>query len=386
MIRNIIIKRILKSTVFRVLTTINKIVPKRNDTIILYSANKGITFNLQPLFNYLIENKYNTKYKIICGIESMKYKGEQYDNVYYVTHLRAIFLFMRSAHVFYTAGQIPIKPSDNQIVIHMNHGITDLKTVGALTKINNGDEYFFSYIIASSPIYVPIVAEEYLCSEDKVKIASEPMIDRILNPCNKYNFGGFKKVLLWTPTFRQSDYIGYDDSKQEELLPLFKENTYTELNEKLRKIDCLLLVKLHPEQNLIGYKQLIYSNLRIYNHEDFIKSGYNLYDLMAQVDGMLGDYSSTCFQFLLTDKPLAFVIPDFDEYSEKRGFVFENPKDYMPGWKIYTKQEFWNFLNDFSEGKDEYIEERLRIKNIIHFYQDGNSCERILKIGNINLD
>lgn len=50
--------------------------------------------------------------------------------------------FLQAGHVFYTAGQLPIKPAKTQCVIHMRHGNEDFKSMGANTNINNGDEFF----------------------------------------------------------------------------------------------------------------------------------------------------------------------------------------------------------------------------------------------------
>jgi len=384
MIKNEFLKKMLKGSIFKVISNVNKLVKKNDEIILLHMGNKALGFNLEPLYKYLIDNRYNEKCKIVCSVENKKYFRECPNNVSYVDHKKAIVCFLKSKHVFYTAGQLPIKPSKEQIVIHMNHGITDYKTMGALTKIGNGDEFFFTYMIASSPIYVPIIAKEYLCTEDNIKICNEPMIERILNPIDSYDFSEYKKVLLWVPTFRQSDYLGYDDSANEELLPMFSEESYEYLNGILSEKNILFLVKIHPSQSTKNYRKTLFSNLKIYSHEDFEKLGMNLYDLMSQVDGLIGDYSSASLQFLLTDKPLAYIIPDFEEYKEKRGFVFENPKEYMPGHIITTRREFEQFLNDFSENVDVYEKQRAKAKNLIHTYQDVRSCERLVEISRIN--
>lgn len=384
MLKNTKLKKFLKSTIFKAISFINRFLPKKDNIILLHMGNKWIGFNLFPLYDYLILNHFNEKYTIVCSVEAKEYFEKPEYQVIYVTHMQAIKWFLKARHVFYTAGQLPIKPSKKQIVIHLNHGISDYKTIGALTKINNGDEFFFTYMIASSPLYVPIIMKAYLCKEENVKICSEPMVDRILNPLCKYDFSKYNKVLLWVPTFRQSDYLGYDDSSHEDLLPLFCESEYHKINELLIKYNILMITKIHPSQSIKHYKKTMLSHLKIYSHEDFIKDGYNLYDLMAQVDGLIGDYSSVSLQFLLTNKPLAYVIPDFKEYEEKRGFVFDNPKEYMPGHLITSVEGFIQFLQDFSAEKDIYQEERIKIKNLIHTYQDGNSCERILCISQIH--
>ena len=62
MLRNTMIKKILKSTVFKGISAVNKWCQKKDNLILLYSGNKGITYNLAPLLQYLIDNRYNIKY------------------------------------------------------------------------------------------------------------------------------------------------------------------------------------------------------------------------------------------------------------------------------------------------------------------------------------
>lgn len=384
MIRNVRLKKVLKSTVFRIISLVNKIIPKKNNYIMLYSGNKGIDFNLLPLKKYLIENRYNVNNKIICGIESMKYSVN--DSCKYVNHFKSIFYFLHTKHVFYTAGQLPIKPSKDQIVIHLQHGTT-FKTCGLLTKINNGDEMFFSKCVATSDIYKKIYSRAFNCKVDDVIINSEPVTDIFFNnKYKKYNLGEFSKVILWVPTFRQSDYLGYNDSDSEELLPLFCENDYEELNEFLKKLNFKLIVKIHPSQELTKYNKLRFSNLDILSSNDFKDSGMELYNLLPQIDLLLADYSSVFLQFLLIGKPIAFVVPDIEEYMRKRGTVFNNYDEIMAGEIIKNKKDFYKFFMDFSNGIDNYEILRKKAKEIIHKFDDGHSCERLIEYSRIKLE
>lgn len=380
MIKNVILKKILKESVFRIISLLNKVVPKRDDIILLYSGNKGISFNLLPLKRYLLNNGYDKNNLIVCGIEDSKYADD--DNCRYVDHLSSIFYYMRAKHVFYTAGQLPIKPSKTQCVLHLQHGIS-FKTCGSLTKINNGDEFYFTACIATSDIYKPIYSKAFKCDESNIIINSEPVTDIFWGGYFKYDLGTFDKILLWTPTFRQSDYLGYDDSTIEELLPAFKEDDYEELNGFLAKLNFKLIVKIHPSQDLSRYKKLKFSNLEILSNKDFEVRGMELYNLLPQVDLLIADYSSIFLQFLLLDKPICFVIPDIDVYGLRRGFVFDDPESYMPGKKIKSKEEFYDYILEFAYGKDEYKNEREKVKKIIHKYRDGKSCERLIGISEI---
>lgn len=382
MLNNVKIKKMLKSTIYKPLTQLNKVLPKKTNWIMLYIPSMGLRHNLKPLLDYLIENEYNKKYKIICAIEDLSFKGREAENVFYISKVKAQLVFMFCRHVFYTAGQIPIKPSSTQIVIHMNHGTSDLKAMGALTNINNGDEFFFTYILVPSEIYVPIVSAEYLCDEKNVKVCGEPMTDALFNKKMKYELGNYKKIIVWLPTFRQSKDLNYSDSS-ESLLPMFQMEDYDALNEYLKKYDFLLVVKLHTSQDTEGISTEKYSNILLLTNDQFVKRNFDLYELLPQTDALIGDYSSVSLQYLLLDKPLAFVVPDMEEYKEKGGFCFENPEDYMPGPIIKEKQQLYRFFDDIYFEKDEYIEERNRVRNIIFKYQDGENSKRVLELSDI---
>lgn len=61
------------------------------------------------------------------------------------------------------------------------------------------------------------------------------------------------------------------------------------------------------------------------------KKQIKLYELIGISDGLLSDYSSVAVDYLLLDRPLGYVLADYNIYKEKRGFVFEDPLEYMPG-------------------------------------------------------
>ncbi len=381
MIKNVFVKRVLKRTIFPVLTLVNKVIPKDDNIIFLYSANKGIQHNLIPLKEYLIDNRYDKKYKIICGIESLKYK--EADGLCYINRVKSIFQFMRSKHVYYTTGQIPIKPSKKQIVIHLDHGTTSIKTGNLLTNIHNGDDFFFTYYTVPSEIYIPVVKKEFLCEDKNIVINGEPVMDILCNNIHKFSLNKDVKHGLWAPTFRQSDYLGYNDSAQEELLPMLKEEDYEELNEILKHNHIELVVKLHPAQNLTDYDKLEYSNLHIYSDEDFKNKGYDLYNYMKELDFLIGDYSSVYLEFMVLDKPLAFAIPDLEEYAEKRGFIFDDIERYMPGDKLTKKEDLYQFIKKMADGRDDYAEERRTVCKMVHHYRDDKNCKRCLELSGI---
>ena len=375
----------LKGSVFPFISTINRLVPKSERRVLLYIPNKRFVFSLGPLKKYLIENGYDKKYKISYGYLDMEKYGE-WKWIERLAMIKSIFTFMVSRHVFYTAGQLPIKPSKNQIVIHLQHGNATFKPLGKLANIDNGDEFFFTYMAATSDYYVPIRAKEYDCPESCVKVVGDAMADALLKaPRGVYDFSAFNKVLVWAPTFRNSDFMGFKDSNLDTLVPLFDSNDYPELNNLLAKYNIRLIVKLHPIQTAPEGTQRHFSHLSIYSNDEFASSGYDWYTLIANSDGLIGDYSTVSMQYLLLDRPEAFVVPDIDDYGGNRGFVFEHPEDYMGGHIIKTKEEFIQFITDFANGNDVYRDKRHWVCDQVFKYKDANCCERVVELSEMSL-
>ena len=84
--------------------------------------------------------------------------------------------------------------------------------------------------------------------------------------------------------------------------------------------------------------------------------------------------------YVLRDKPLAFVLEDEELYKESRGFVFEPLKDYLPGKELYNFEDMKLFLKNVADGLDPSEEKRYKMLPLMHSHQDGNSCKRILEL------
>ena len=67
----------------------------------------------------------------------------------------------------------------------------------------------------------------------------------------------------------------------------------------------------------------------------------------------------------------------------KYGFCVDNPDFFMTGSRIYTLEDMIHFIRNVSENKDEFRKERQNLCNWLHEYQDGHSCERIVKFLNL---
>ena len=127
------------------------------------------------------------------------------------------------------------------------------------------------------------------------------------------------------PTFRKSVDFSRMDSTSELALgvPILKDReSCNELNTFLAANNALLIVKIHPMQDLTTVKIKDMSNILVLDANTVKQRGVDNYHLMKDVDALISDYSSAAYDFLHADKPIAYTLDDAEDY--KLGFLFEN--------------------------------------------------------------
>lgn len=382
MITNKRIRKLLM-ILFKFLEGINNILKKNSNQIVMYS-NLGFRDNTRALFDFLIENKYNNKYKIICSLNDYKkYKDSNIINVKYVSNITGIYYFLTSKYFFYSFGKYPIKPSKEQLVINLWHG-SPLKKIGNLEEGKENIDYnYFTYILSTSELFSGIMQRSFNCREEQIFICGQPRNDLFFKD-KPHSPDKSKKIVVWLPTFRRSEKLNEDNSTDTSDIPIFTSK------EKLKNLDNFLIernmqliLKLHPMQALDKVHSDNYMNIEILSDEDINSRSIHLYKLLAYSDALITDYSSVYFDYLLLDRPIGFTVNDIGLYSKRRGLVFDNPEDYMPGPKIHNEEEFCEFINNIYIEHDDYELERKRINCLVNAYKDGDNCTRILKFTGI---
>ncbi|AOO74997.1 hypothetical protein LCW_02415 [Latilactobacillus curvatus] len=368
--------------IFHYAQFINNIIPKNSKLIVLYS-NLGFRDNVKVFFDYLVEEKYNEKYTIVC-VSNNFYDSDsrKYKNVKYVGVVAGLIYFFRARFFFYCFGKYPIKPSRNQVIVNFWHGMP-IKKIGNLESGKEKVDYnFFTYIIAYSNFFKKIMKDSFKASEEQILIDEAPRNTLLINPKTQYKFNqNMKKHVVWLPTYRDSADSKSTEGNTNDLLPLMKDkNDLLDLDIRLNKLECELLIKLHPLQKENIPSNLKLSNITFINDADLVHQKVELYDLLGRSDGLITDYSSVSIDYLLTDKPIGYCIYDIDEYASSRGFNFKNIKDVMSGPFILQKEDLYNFFEDITEENDSFEKERKILKKKFHKYEDANSNLRMLNL------
>ncbi|MBP9763576.1 MAG: CDP-glycerol glycerophosphotransferase family protein [Candidatus Pacebacteria bacterium] len=178
------------------------------------------------------------------------------------------------------------------------------------------------------------------------------------------NIHGNKKIVMYAPTFRRGQ-TGFDFNK---VLPLEDLQSFAKEN------NIFFLLSLHNKYRAQQTESKIEENIGFVGESD-------IYPLLKEVDVFITDYSSSFADYLLLDKPIVFYPYDFDEYNEKEGLAADYDQ-ITPGPKVNNFQD----LKTAILSEDSYKEERKRVRDLYHTYQDGKSSERIfVNISKFNL-
>lgn len=374
------LKKILKSC-FAPLSLLNKLIPKASNRVFFYS-NLGFRDNVRALYDYMIENGFNRKFKITVATNEFKsFIDSAPENVKFVGLKRGIFSFLGSKYCFYSFGKYPIKPAKEQCVVNLWHGMP-LKGIGRLEKgCEEEDQNFFTYVIATSPFFADVMCKAFGAGENQALITPQPRCDVFLKEiaCPEF-FSGFKKVVLWLPTFMSSKRLNKTDGCYEEINP-FDEAFLEKLCGVLQKENILLFIKPHPMDDT-PLPSRAYKNIRFASESELCSKSVTLHQLLKHSDALITDFSSIYFDYLLLNKPIAFAGPDSEKYGKNRGYAFDNIENLMPGSQIKTAEEFSDFLSSVVKGEDTTSEKRRQCNEICNQYKDISGCKLILeKIG-----
>ena len=366
----------IKQIFWACMNALNHIIPKSQTIILLYS---GIEYkdNIKAVGDYLFSHGYNHKYHIVFGEYQRKtktiYVNEQKRHVF--SKLSSAIVFLFAGKILYAFNTLPIMPTKKQEAFQMWHGMP-LKSIFNHGKKDNIIKYdYFSHILATSPLFAHVIADCVPCSIDKVFINGQPKTDSFYTMQESRS-----KMIFWAPTFRKAKYWNQTDVAIDSIIPLIPDNEIDCLNEYLNRVNIQMIIKLHPMESCDDDLELRFSNLSVYSHNSFSKKGLELYNCLSNATALITDYSSTYIDYLLLNRPIAFVVNNIDEYSNNRGFIFDNPLEYMPGKLLTNISDLYEFISEVSSGNDLFEKERTRINSLFNDYEKtASNTERLLE-------
>jgi CDP-glycerol glycerophosphotransferase (TagB/SpsB family) len=342
--------------------------------LIFFKQKKYIVFSTRVGKDYADNSKFIYEYFLSKNNDNVFFFTKKKEvlkkipkNGIYAYSWKGLSILLRAKILVFTHGSgdfFPYFPdkSANRIFINLFHAIA-VKKVG--NGINNTKEIKheiakWSFFIVSSDFEKSFIKEQYLLKESQIITLGQSRNDILIKNKNK---NAKRKRVLYAPTFR--------DSTMTKLFP-FEDQDLDSLDVFLQRKNIDIIIRLHiNEENnykdLKKYKKL--KNIRFEGTD--ISPSIN--DVLHTFSFVISDYSSIIIDYLLLNRPVAYIPYDYKEYEKERVFSFDFFKN-QAGPSIYSQKELIAFLDS---KEDKFFNRRIELANKFHQFQDGKSTKRL---------
>lgn len=363
--------------VFALFFNICRIFPIHKKKVVLFNGhNRGLNGNLLSIREEIKKRNPETKF-IFRAKQEMFAVGGLFGKLKGIVNFFVILPYhMATARQIYLNDNfLPLgycKPSKHSQIIQLWHGAGAFKKFGLSVEadesvrkqVKNANKRVTHLFVTSKKV-AAFYQEAFAIAPERI-FATGIAITDIYNreDCKKEARERFyerypqlkgKKILLYTPTFRQSD---------EENVELLKRFPVEQMHEVLGK-DWIIMIKLHPKYPV----ENVIENEYCYNATMYPQ----ISDLFFVADVLITDYSSTIVEYVLLDKPIVMYAYDLPEYD--RGF-YRDYKTTVPGIIAYNEQDLLGAIIEKQEDNCK----RKNFLELQYDYCDGNSSTRILDI------
>lgn len=380
-----------------IINVLNRVIPKGN--IVIFNSFPNVSGNALSVYECFVNRhqEWAKRYKIVWMINDnqLETAGKILKDITPAQNCiickkksaKGLWLYCRSRYIITTHNYITgVYTSGKQKHYNLWHGMP-FKTIGRMIPGGSGtDQIQGDFTISSSEEFQKIMAQSFGLPKEQVLITGQPCNDLLFRRGNvlqklAIKRENYKKIIMWMPTYRKSvvGAIRRDGNISGFGVVSVLNEHFQELNRTLEQNGYLLLVKLHPMDAINTMKLPESDHVKVICNCDLEDKQIILYELLGESDVLMTDYSSVFIDYLILNRPVAFVFSDMDNYSKSRGFSFENPVDYLPGEKIADFSQMINYLENMDVINKMWDAQRENVSRIFNLYFDNKSAERVCR-------
>lgn len=362
---------------------------------IMYESYAGIGMICNPyaIFKAFMEMPEFTDYIhiwVIRDVEEIALLKEEYSaysNVIFIQFQSKAYAYFlaKAKYLINNVGYMQlVSKKEGQIYLNTWHSIT-VKTLGYdipdARRVNKNvirNLLMTDYIISPNEFMTEIFEKSFRLEnlyEGKYIQEGHPRNDLVIHTDRDKiirkleqrgtNVDRDKKVILYAPTWSGNDTAN----------PVMDMKKYTDLYEYLMEN-----IDKDKYQILIKPHQIVYKHLSAEEKESgrYVSYSIDTNELLSVVDILITDYSSIYFDFLLTDRPILFYIPDFKLYENMRGIYFKLEE--LPGPCAKDLASLAGQINHIETFEKDYKEIRSQTRAWACRYDDGKAAEKMIDI------
>ncbi len=365
------------------------------ETWVLYESHDGIGMLCNPyaIFRAFQKMPEFDKYIHIWVIDNdeerqiLQEEYSNYTNVFFIRYCnKAYAYFLAKAKFLINNTSFPFVFSKREGQIYLNtwHSIT-VKTLGYDTPdgnriVKNMIRNFLmsDYIISPNAFMTKIFEESFRLAnvfEGKYIQQGYPRNDLTIHAQREHilkkleqhgtRIDPDKKVILYAPTWtgNAANQPIIDMSKYTDLYEHLSSHIDTQKYQILIKPHHVVYRRLSKEEKDSGY---------------YVSYAIDTNELLSIVDILITDYSSIYFDFLVTDRPILFYIPDYRQYEQIRGIYFKLEE--LPGPCAKSLESLEECVNQIEKYEKDYQAIRKRTREWACKFDDGHVSEKIIDV------
>lgn len=363
----------------------------KNKNKVLFASSPSFTENPWAIYNYMMNNEAYKNFSFVWLVDKTFSSPHNTSRTKFIKNRSLMEYCIYLCHVFtskylFTSHSHFIEACPTrQKCIQLWHG-TMLKCINMMHQTQKGSpKDYYTYFTTPSDFYIDIFCKSFGVSEDKMITTGYPRVDLLFQDTGILKDLGiegrnFKKIITYLPTFRIPKGGGYVDcynTLDDSLIRLGDKEDMLLLNEQLSSMNILMVVKLHPYDSFKP-TELALSNIILLDNASLQKKHLQLYNLLRYSDALITDYSSVFCDYMVLNRPIAFIVTDIEQYKNSRGFVYDKPLENMPGSVLANRVDLMKFLVEVYNDIDSSAECRQRLMKQYNKFTDGNNCSRVL--------
>jgi hypothetical protein len=288
--------------------------------------------------------------------------------------LRGLWAYLRAEAVFFTHGLYGSpRPTARKPIVNLWHGdgpkdVRPENGVGGLISS--------TWFVGSTALFSGYQAAAFGVPDDHVLLTGNPRTDQLWRPVGTEclaRLGITGDFVVWMPTFRRTRAVGAMREQSE--LGEGAEDGGQEVQallEGLRARGLQLVIKPHP----MDAEARCWDGAVTITDADLVEAGASLYGVLGAARGLVTDYSSVWVDYLLLDRPMAFLVPDRDTYTRK--LLPADVLDWAPGELVGRDEPFTQFLSDLDADGTEGAAQRAQVAAKIGLNGTRTSADDLL--------